>query len=64
VATLEYNKKISFVGNLINRTDNRILDTRADGVEMQKAITTLLTATPSDIKTNLEHSRRSIQQWA
>ena len=64
VATLEYNKKISFVGNLINRTGNRIPDTRAVGVRMQQAIAKLLTATPSDIKTNLEQFRRSIQQWA
>ena len=34
VATLEYNKKISFVGNLINRTGNRIPDSRADGIKM------------------------------
>ena len=53
-ATLDYNKSISFVGNLLNRTDNRIPETRADTVKMHKAITTVLTAMPSDIEGNME----------
>ena len=31
---------------------------------MQRSIAKILTATPSDIKSNLEQFRRSIQQWA
>ena len=61
-ATLHYNKKISFVGNLINRTGNRIPETRADRVKkMHEAIKTVLTAMLSDIKGNMEQFRRFIQ---
>ena len=42
MATKDYNKKISFVGN-------RIPDTRADRVMMQRAITAVFKAMPSDI---------------
>jgi len=63
-ATQDYNEKISFVGNLLNRTGNRIPETRADGVKMHKAITTVLTAMLSDINTSIEQFRRYIQLWA
>ena len=62
-ATLDYDKKISFVGNLINRTCNRIPETRVDGVKMQKAIITILTAMTSGIKNNMERFHRYIQLW-
>jgi len=60
-ATLDYNKKISFVGNLLNRTGNHIPETGAEGVKMHQAITTVLTVMPSVIKTNMEQFRRYIQ---
>ena len=43
---------------------NRIPKTRADRVKMHKAITTVLTAMPSDIKENMDQFCCYIQQWA
>ena len=55
---LHYNKKITFVGNLINRVGNRILKTRGEGVNMHEAIITVLTPVPSDVKNNMDQFHR------
>ena len=62
--TGDYNKKMNFVGNLINKTGNRIPESRADSIKMYKAITTVINASPSEFTQNMESFRRYIHQWA
>jgi len=60
----DYNKKMNFVGNLINKTGNKIPESRLDGIKMYQAINTVLTASPSEFTTNMDTFRRSVHQWA
>ena len=40
------NKKMNFVGNLINKTGNRIPESRSDSIKMNKAITIVVNVSP------------------
>ena len=62
--TGDYNKKMNFVGNLINKTGNRIPESRADSIKMYKTITTVINASASEFAQNMESFRRYIHQWA
>jgi len=62
--TSDYNKKMNFVGNLINKTGNKIPESRSEGIKMYKAINTVLNASPSEFTQNLDTFRRSVHQWA
>ena len=62
--TGDYNKQLNFVGNLINKTGNRIPESRADSIKLYKAITTVINASPSEFTQNMESFRRYIYQWA
>ena len=55
---------MNFVGNLINKTGNRIPEPRSDGIRMYKAINAVINASPSEFTQNLESFRRYIHQWA
>ena len=57
--TGDYNKKMNCVANLINKTGNRIPESRADSIKMYKAITTVINA-PSEFTQNMESFRRYI----
>ena len=61
--TSDYNKKINFVGNLINKMGNRIPESRSDGIKMCKAINAVINASPPEFTQNLESFRRYIHQW-
>ena len=55
---------MNFVGNLINKTGNKIPESRSDGIKMYQAINTVLNASPSEFTTNMDTFRRSVHQWA
>ena len=60
--TSDYNKKMIFVGNLVNKTGNRIPG--SDGIMMYKAINAVITASPPEFTQNLDSFRRYIHLWA
>ena len=62
--TGDHNKKMNFVCNLINKTGNRIPESRADGIKMYKAITTVINASPSEFTQNMESFRRYINWYS
>jgi len=62
--TIDYNKKMNFVGNLINKTGNLIPESRSDGIKMYKVINAVINASPPEFAQNLESFRRYIHQWA
>ena len=49
----DYNRKMNFVGNLINKTGNRIPESSSDGIKMYKAINAVITASPPEFTQNL-----------
>ena len=51
------------VGNLINKTVNRIPESRSDSIKMYKAITTFINALPSEITQMMKSFRHYIHQW-
>jgi len=52
------------VGNLINKTGNKIPESRSEGIKMYKAINAVINASPPEFTQNLEIFRRYIYQWA
>ena len=62
--TNDYNKKMKIVGNLINKMENRIPESRSDGIKMRKAINAVINALPPEFTQNLVSFRRYIHQWA
>ena len=61
--TSDYNKKMNLVVNLINKTVNRIPESRSDGIKIYKAINAIINASPPEFNQNLESFRRYIHQW-
>ena len=62
--TSDYNKKMNFVGNLINKTGNKILESRSEGIKRYKAINAVINGLLPEFTQNLDTFRRYIHQWA
>jgi hypothetical protein len=53
---------MNFVGNLMNKTGNKIPESRSEGIKMYKAINTIIKASPPEFTQNLDTFRRSAHQ--
>ena len=62
--TSDYDKKMNFIGNLINKMGDRIPESRSDGIKIYKAINAVINASPPEFTQNLESCRRYIHEWA
>ena len=55
---------MNFVGNLTNKTDNKILESRSDGIKIYKDINAVVITSPTEFTQNHESFHRYIHQWS